>query len=243
MSALNILIADADQDFVESLAELLSERDHDVEVAFTGQDDVRELMERHFDITFMDVKLPDMSGGESFLESRKYKAAARVVLMTGYMVEDVVQKAVDAGVLGVLRKPLVTHELLSFLDQIDPDQTLLLVDDDAEFVASTQAVLVDRGYRVLSARTGVEAVELALALANKIDLLILDLRLPLLNGLGVHQELRERGLSLPTIIVTAYPVEEREQVDAFDALPNSACMYKPFDPAVLLSHIDELTSA
>ena len=52
MSALDILIVDDDQDFAESLAELLNERGHIVEVAFTGQDGVRELMERHFDITF-----------------------------------------------------------------------------------------------------------------------------------------------------------------------------------------------
>jgi DNA-binding response OmpR family regulator len=241
MSGLSILVVDDDHDFAESLAELLHERGHEVELAFTGEDGVRELTQGHFDITFMDVKLPDMSGVDSFLESRKHKAAARVVMMTGYMVEEMVQKAVAAGALGVLRKPLVMSELFSFLDQIAPDRTLLLVDDDAEFLASTKAILVDRGFRVLAARTGVEAVELALA--NTIDLLILDLRLPLLNGLGVYQELKRQGMTLPTIVVTAYPVEECEQVDALGVLPNATCMYKPFDPAVLLSHIDELISA
>jgi len=187
------------------------------------------------------VKLPDMSGVDSFLETRKHKAAARVVLMTGYMVEEMVQKAVAAGALGVLRKPLAIGELFSFLDQIDPDQTLLLVDDDADFVATLQAFLMDRGFRVLAANTGVEAV--ALALANKVDLLILDLRLPPLNGLGVYQELQRHGITLPTIVVTAYPVEEREQIDALGVLPDTTWMHKPFDTAVLLSHIDELTGA
>jgi DNA-binding response OmpR family regulator len=241
MSGLRILVVDDDRDFAESLAELLHERGHEVELAFTGEDGVREMTLRHFDITFMDVKLPDMSGVDGFLESRKQNAAARVVLMTGYMVEEVVQKAVAAGALGVLRKPLVMGELFSFLDQISPNQTLLLVDDDAEFLASTRAILEDRGFRVLLARTGVEAIELALA--NTIDLLVLDLRLPLLNGLGVHEALKRQGVTLPTIVVTAYAAEEHEQIDAFGSLPNATCMHKPFDPAVLLSHIDELISA
>jgi len=135
VSALRILVVDDDRDFAESLAELLHERGHRVKLAFTGEDGVRELKEGHFDITFTDVKLPDMSGVDSCLEIRKHKAAARVVLMTGYMVEEVVQKAVAAGALGVLRKPLAIGELFSFLDQIDPGQTPLPVDDDADFSA------------------------------------------------------------------------------------------------------------
>jgi len=182
-----------------------------------------------------------VSGVDSFLETRRYKATARAVMMTGYMIEDAVQKAADAGALGVLRKPLVMNELFSFTDEIAPDQTLLLVNDDADCMAGIQAILVDRGFRVLAARTGVEAVELALT--NTIDLLILDLRLPLLSGLGVYQELLRQGLNLATIIVTANPVEEREQVDVFDLLPNATCMFKPIGPAVLLSQIDELTGA
>ena len=45
------------------------------------------------------------------------------------------------------------------------------------------------------------------------------------------------------IVVTAYPVEERGQIDALGALPDTTWVRKPLDTAVLLSHIDELTGA
>ena len=137
MNALRVFIVDDDQDFAESLALLLEGRGHQVELAFSGEEAIEKFGKQDFDITFMDVKLPGKSGTESFLEMRKFKPSARVIMMTGYSVEQLLEQAVEHGALGVLNKPIDVQHMLHMLERIKPDG-ILVVDDDADFVASIE---------------------------------------------------------------------------------------------------------
>ncbi len=119
----------------------------------------------------------------------------------------------------------------------DALRRVLVVDDD-DFAASVEEFLTDHGYRVLVARTGEEAVEKVLA--NGIDLLVLDLRLPVLSGFEVYLELKNRGRTVPTIIVTGYAVEEKDSIDALRSMSVTGCLVKPFDPTELLAAIEAM---
>jgi DNA-binding response OmpR family regulator len=73
-----------------------------------------------------------------------------------------------------------------------------------------------------------------------VDVLVLDLRLPVLHGLDVYMELKRRGRELPTILVTAYRTEEAKSIDALRSMSVTGCLFKPFEPAELLNAIDEV---
>jgi DNA-binding response OmpR family regulator len=88
---------------------------------------------------------------------------------------------------------------------------------------------------VILAYTGQEAIDRILA--NNIDVLILDLKLPILSGLEVYLTLKEHNRVIPTIIVTGYPVEEAETIDQLNSMAISGCFIKPFDPQDLLDAI------
>ena len=123
MCALRVFIVDDDQDFAKSLALLIEGRGYQVELAFSGEEAIAKFREQDFDITFMDVRLPGKSGTESFLEIRKFKPSARVVMMTGYSVEQLLDNAMERGALGVLRKPIDFGKLRNLLDSIAANDT------------------------------------------------------------------------------------------------------------------------
>ncbi len=238
MNPLNIFIVDDDRDFAESVADVLEARGHRCEIALTGEEAVRIFGERDFDLTFMDVKLPGMNGVESFFEIRKIKPDARVMMMTAYSVEQLLEQAIDQGALGVLRKPFDPDELLGVLESVKPAGVVLVVDDYPDFAESIEKFLTVRGYNVLIAHSGEAAVETVMA--DSIDLLVLDLRLPVLSGLEVYMELKNRGRALPTVIVTGYAEEEAASIDSLHSMKATGCLVKPFDPRDLLAAIEAL---
>lgn len=235
MRPLQIFIVDDNQDFAESLADILELDGHQVELAFDGETAVEKFREQSFDITFMDVKLPGMNGVESFFEIRKINPRARVIMMTGYSVEQLLNQAVEYGAVDILYKPLEMPKVFDLLERIQPDGIVLLTDDDQDFVDSLKDFLTDYDYVVLVAQTGQEAVDRILA--NHIDILILDLKLPVLSGLEVYLTLKKQHCVVPTIIVTAYAVEEADEIDKLCSMSVSGCFTKPFNPQDLLDAI------
>jgi CheY-like chemotaxis protein len=233
------MIVDDDVDLAESLAEMLELQGHTVQVASNGQEAVERHRKGDFDITFMDVRMPVMNGVDSFFAIRALRPNAKVVLMTGYE-ESIVAKALAAGALGLLTKPFKIEELLDKLD--DATRPIVLVaDDDPDFVASLSELLSVHGYDSAVAATGAEAVERVKN--GPVGVLILDLRLPIMSGLEVYEELRKRGNPPPTIIVTGHAADAQDSLDALRALTVSDCLEKPVDPAILISKIRRLLPA
>ncbi len=232
---MKIFIVDDNRDFAESLADLLKLDGHQVELAFDGETAIENFRNQNYDITFMDVKLPGLNRVESFFEIRKINPQAQIVMMTGYSLEQLVNQAVEKGALGVLTKPISMPQLLTQLEKVKPNGIILLADDDQEFINSLEEVLTSHNYSVVVAYTGQEAVDRILA--NNVDVLILDLKLPILNGLEVYLTLKEHGRVIPTIIVTGYPIEEAANINQLRSMSVSECFIKPFDPQDLLGAI------
>jgi two-component system response regulator AtoC len=81
-------------------------------------------------------------------------------------------------------------------------KTVLCVDDEEGVLASLRRILHPFGHRVLSARDGEEGVRMAQE--EQPDLIILDLRMPKMDGLQALKELRELGMGgTPVILLTA----------------------------------------
>ncbi len=80
-----------------------------------------------------------MNGVETFFEFRKIRPEVKVMLMTGFSLEQLIAQAVENGALGVLRKPFEIKDLLDVLDQVKPRGMVLVADDDPEFAASHRA--------------------------------------------------------------------------------------------------------
>ncbi len=101
-------------------------------------------------------------------------------------------------------------------DEVAPDpemapasgETLLLVEDETSLRALAARSLRDRGYVVLSAANGEDALRMAGLYADPIDLLVTDVVMPGLTGPALHGELEARLGRVPVLFVSGYPGEE-----------------------------------
>lgn len=112
---------------------------------------------------------------------------------------------------------------------------ILLVEDDADISGPLLRVLGREGYGVVLVETGREALE---ALTQAIDLVILDLGLPDMDGVDVARHIRSHGLEFPILILTARS-EEVDMVVGLDAGADDY-MIKPFRLAELLARVRAL---
>src|SRR5437879_563289 len=108
---------------------------------------------------------------------------------------------------------------------------LLLVDDDPGIQEMLGRLLTSEGYLVLPAVTGQQALDLAAA--SPIDLVLLDLNLPVKNGWDTFERLTAENPLLPVIIITARP----NQLFPTLASGVGALMEKPLDFPKLLEAI------
>ncbi|HXI51412.1 MAG TPA: response regulator [Candidatus Saccharimonadales bacterium] len=113
---------------------------------------------------------------------------------------------------------------------------ILLADDDDSVRGSLRQALEMEGFTVLPARNGTEA--LALAAASQMDLALLDLNMPVLNGWDTFEQLSREHPLLPVIIVTARPNQ------LFPALGAGvgALLEKPVDIPFLVQTMNRLLS-
>lgn len=104
--------------------------------------------------------------------------------------------------------------------------TILVADDDEDIVNYVKFRLEREGYRVLTARNGDEALELALK--HRPELAVLDVRMPSLDGFAVTRQIRANATlnSMPVILLTGN-VEEEYVEQGFEAGANDY-LTKPF---------------
>jgi len=114
---------------------------------------------------------------------------------------------------------------------------VLIVDDDEEILESTSVALQERGYEVITARDGSQA--LMRAERDLPDLIILDIVMPKRSGLWVLKQLRRGNSRLPRILVIRGNPDARHQEFA-EAQGADAFLRKPFDIDLLLTQVDKL---
>jgi excisionase family DNA binding protein len=119
---------------------------------------------------------------------------------------------------------------------LDQRTTILVADDERTLASTIRDVLVDQGHEVFMAEDGRQALDL-LTSGRHFDLLITDIRMPLMGGLELLRHLRQQNKYLPAIAMTGYAsAEERLQ-----ALKEGVFRYisKPFDIKVLIQAVEE----
>lgn len=111
-------------------------------------------------------------------------------------------------------------------------ETILIVDDNREIVDSLGKLLKLEGYEIITAYDGLEALDRLES--NKIDLIILDVMMPKLNGLSTLMKIREKH-KIPAIILSA-KTEESDKVSGL-VLGADDYISKPYNPAELIARV------
>ena len=116
------------------------------------------------------------------------------------------------------------------------EHTILIVEDDATIARFVELELQHAGYEVLRAGDGTAAIELVKE--HPVDLVLLDLMLPGIDGLDVARFIRKSGLEMPILMLTAR-AETHDVVSGFEAGADDY-LRKPFEIPELLSRVRAL---
>lgn len=112
-----MLIVDDDPDMAETLADILADMGYEVAVAEDGYRAIEMTRRNKYDVALMDIKMPGINGVETLKEIKQIRPQIRVIMMTAYSVEDLIQEALKEGAYGVIYKPIDIDKLISLVER------------------------------------------------------------------------------------------------------------------------------
>ena len=117
------------------------------------------------------------------------------------------------------------------------DPCILIVDDEARMRKLIKDFLVAKGYSILEAEDGEKALEVFEENKNKINLILLDVMMPKLDGWSVLRQIRQDS-KVPIIMLTARG-EEQDELFGFE-LGVDEYISKPFSPKILVARVEAI---
>lgn len=114
---------------------------------------------------------------------------------------------------------------------------ILVIEDDQPILELVVDILRDEGHDVVGASDGREGLDVISGTPP--DLIVLDMRMPFLNGWDVANALNERGVHIPILVMTA-ATDAREWASEVGA---AGYLSKPFDVDELVRSVDEILAA
>ncbi|MDR2301254.1 MAG: response regulator [Deltaproteobacteria bacterium] len=192
------------------------------------------------DLCLIDWKMPSMDGLETIRrikDSGALKDTVVFVMVTAYDRDEVLGSAKELGVVQVLTKPVTSshlHDVLmglfkspsrpigkkgrkntadlekAMVKEISGSKILLVEDNDVNQLVASK-ILGNAGFQVTIASDGQEAVEKVKA--NEYDLVLMDVQMPIMDGLTATKVIRENGFKeLPIVAMTAHAMSNDRQL-------------------------------
>lgn len=114
----HILVID-DDELVRSLfKETLEQEGHTVVTADTSAKGLAYIIQRDFDLVFLDLKLPGTDGAEILREMRGIKHGLPVIIITGYPGSEMMERALEQGPLSVMPKPFGASDVATIVNSL-----------------------------------------------------------------------------------------------------------------------------
>lgn len=118
MEKTNILVVDDLRNMSLTLGGILEDEGYNVVIVADGYQAIAAVSKSHFDVIFMDIKMPGIDGVQTFTEVKKIDPRAVVLMMTAYSVEDLVKQAVSEGAYTCLYKPFNMEKVIALVENI-----------------------------------------------------------------------------------------------------------------------------
>ena len=113
----SVLIVDDNSELCETLADILEMAGFDVESAGGGEEGIKRVKERFFDVMLMDIKLSGMNGVDAFKAIKKISPKTRAIMMTAYALEALINEALNECAFAVLYKPFDMDKMLELIER------------------------------------------------------------------------------------------------------------------------------
>jgi len=235
---LKVLVVDDDRRMVKTICDILLVKGHSAEPAYSGEEAVEKVKAEEPDCVLMDLKMNGIDGIETLKRLKRVAPDLPVVMMSAYATEEQMEEARREGAYSILTKPVDIQMVISFLDLLRKEQSILIVDDDPAFCKTLKDILESRGCRV---ETEGMAEKVLSHMENDYKLLvILDLKVNNAGGTEVLKEIRAKYPTKPVVLVTGDRNEVCGSIEKGRQIGAYTCLYKPFEAEGLIKIIEEV---
>ncbi|MBI4296762.1 MAG: response regulator [Chloroflexi bacterium] len=119
MARLKILVVDDNQDFCESVRDILEAEGHEVQATYDGQSAVELAQKECFGLILMDLVIPGMDGVTAIKAIRKTSPSVPIIVVTAFGEESIIEEAFRAGANKQFGKPIDFNRLLADISKND----------------------------------------------------------------------------------------------------------------------------
>jgi DNA-binding NtrC family response regulator len=221
----HVLVVDDEESVRSTLAANLELAGFDVAEAASVREAVEHLRLRRVDVVVSDVRMPERDGVSGLDDLRAVQPDLPAVLITGYDADGVVGPAMAKGAYTVLRKPVSVERVVDVVRRGARRPTVLVIDDEVEFLEALVANVRELGISVDLAIDGGTAMHLLET--KNVDLCVVDLVHGPEAGAEVATRIRARFPDVGVIAMTGHDVADMVRT-AFRA-GAAHCLRKPFE--------------
>lgn len=232
-----VLVIDRNAEIADLIGTYLEKRGYDVTKARTAGEALKRAKETKPVLITLDVMLDDGDGFELLQNLKEDPNTADVPIVVLSIVTDE-GKSLRLGAADYLEKPIDKSRLMKLVDDLigaKASPVVLVVDDDRHIVDSLAYTLRAKGFAVAQAYDGCEAMR-AIETTPP-DLILLDLKMPVMDGYEVIQQVKghEATEHIPIVVMTAHRIDH----DKIDILKLAAeHVAKPFSPEALAERVE-----
>ncbi len=169
---LKILIVDDEESLRVSLASILELEGYDVKTAENGFKAIEMVKEEFFDIVFSDIRMPGISGTETFKEIKKIRPDIIGVMMTAYAMNDLIVDALNSGAFTCISKPFEIDTILSTIKEVTARPFAVVIDKDANIDKNFLNSLKHCGLNV--AFSDIDSSKINFIFSHKPDVLVIN---------------------------------------------------------------------
>jgi PAS domain S-box-containing protein len=238
-----ILIADDEADVAQLFKHQLERAGYRATIVNQGSQVVEVARQLKPELITLDL-LMDVDGLAVLRELKADPATADIPVVIVSVIPEP-EKGLALGAAGYLVKPIDEAGLIDCVHQVlgqyrrGARNKILVVDDEIDIVGWLKHFLTHSGYQVAEAYDGVQGLE-AVA-ADKPDLILLDLKMPRMDGRTVIRRLRqqEETRDIPVIVLSAHPVSDGDERTRLLDMGVSDFLHKPVNMEQLIAEVQK----
>ncbi|MFT5660983.1 MAG: PAS domain S-box-containing protein [Sulfurimonas sp.] len=237
----NILIVEDTEFINNSILKTLARFHYSCEQVFTVAEAIDKVKSKEYDFILLDLNLPDGSGLK-LLDKKKHLSKAKIIILTAETDVEQRETLFKNGILDYIVKDKYFNNGVAEINgtikdlELNKNSSILVIDDSNFIQAHINKILKVRNYNVipaLSAEIGLEKLD-----SHDINMIILDMELPGIQGLELLRRIRKNRLfcRIPVIILsgTSTPVLIRDSLKA----GASDFIQKPFNVEELILKVE-----
>jgi DNA-binding response OmpR family regulator len=237
-----VLVVEDDRDIAELIGRHLTANGYQVSIAGRAKDALEMARAHTPNLITLDIYLPDADGFELLQQLKNDPLTTDIPVVIVSVMGDQ-QEGLRMGAVDYLTKPIEPSRLVASVNRVlQGPGKVLVVDDDRDTRDMLQAALEQRGFSVVLTSSGKRA--LTLARQEHPNLILLDLKLPGMDGYEVLQRLKgmPETADIPVVVITGSLTDDELKQQKLLSLGAARFMTKPFSVDELAYEIGVLVT-